>query len=129
VAARAFVNGLFAVALLGMAASAACSKPPVDPLQLERGTLTVSNQSAREWTHVEIWLNRSYRVTAASIPAGTRFQAPLDSFVAGFGQRFDIKRMPVKDLRLTATLPDGQPLELKKVFTASGLAGAFGGTR
>jgi hypothetical protein len=35
----------------------------------------------------------------------------------------------VRDLRLTATLPDGKPLELKKQFEASGLAGAFGGGR
>jgi hypothetical protein len=112
-----------------MAAGAACSKPPVDPMQLERGMLTVSNQSSREWTHVEIWLNRSYRVTVASIPAGTTFQVPLDAFVAGFGQRFDPRHAQVRDLRLSAALPDGQPLELKKAFTTSGLAGALGGKR
>lgn len=115
--------------MLAVAAAAACSKAPADPLQLERGTLTVINASAQEWTHVEIWLNRSYRVTVASIPAGTRFQVPLDSFVAGFGQRFDPKHTQVQDLRLTATRPDGQPLALKKAFTASGLAGALGGKR
>jgi hypothetical protein len=111
------------------AAGAACSKPPADPMQLERGTLTVSNRSSHEWTHVEIWLNRSYRVTVASIPAGTTFQVPLDAFVAGFGQRFDPRHAQVQDLRLSATLPDGQPLELKKAFTTSGLAGALGGKR
>jgi hypothetical protein len=107
----------------------ACSKPPADPLQLERGILTVSNQSAQNWTHVEIWLNRGYRVTAESIPAHTRFQVPLNSFVAGFGQRFDPGHMQVTDLRLSATLPDGQPLGLTKAFTASGLPGALGGKR
>jgi hypothetical protein len=91
--------------------------------------LTVSNQSKQEWTHVEIWLNQNYRITVPSIPPGTRFQAPLDSFVAGFGRRFDPKHTQVKDLRLNATLPDGHPLEVKKAFTASGLAGAVGGTR
>jgi hypothetical protein len=114
------------VAMLG---GSACSKPAPDPLQLDGNLLTVDNQSGQNWTGVEIWLNRNYRITASSIPAGTRFQAPLNSFVAGFGQRFDFKRMQVRDLRLTAKLPDGQPLELKKTFTESGLRGAVGGKR
>lgn len=128
-AARALVNGPLVGAIIAIAAAAACSKPAVDPLQLERGTLTVSNLSTQDWTHVEIWLNRSYRVTVASIPAGTRFSVTLDSFVAGFGQRFEPKHTMVKDLRLSAARPDGQPVELTKAFTASGLAGALGGTR
>ena len=109
--------------------AAACAGRPIDPLQLDRNILTVANRSSRDWTNVQIWLNTHYRVTAASIPAGGRFQAPLDGFVAGFGQRFDFKRMQVRDLRLTATLPDGQPLELKKAFAAPGIAGALGGKR
>ena len=90
--------------------------------------LTVNNQTSHEWTHVEIWLNTYYRVTTPSIPAGSRFQAPLDVFVAGFGQRFDFRRAQVRDLRLSARLPDGQPFELKKQFDdAGGLAGALRG--
>ena len=125
--ARRLVCGTAIVATLLLAL--ACSAPPVDPLQLDRNILTVNNRSSRDWTNVEIWLNTSYRVTAASIRAGSRFQAPLDGFVAGFGQRFDFKRMQVRDLRLTATLPDGQRLELKKAFAAPGIAGALGGKR
>ena len=109
--------------------AAGCSKPPADPLQLDRNILTVDNRTSTDWTNVEIWLNYYYRVTVRSIPKESRFQAPLDTFVAGFGQRFDFRRMQVRDLRLTATLPDGKPLELKKQFEASGLAGAFGGGR
>jgi hypothetical protein len=108
---------------------AACSSPPVDPIQLDRNLLTVDNRSGQEWSHVEIWLNSSYRVVPGTIPAGGRFQVPLDAFVAGFGQRFDFKRMQIKDLRVTATLPNGQPLKLKKEFQASGVAGALGGKR
>jgi hypothetical protein len=108
---------------------AACSRPPLDPLRLEGNLLTVDNQTANDWSQVEVWLNTYYRVTTATIPAGSRFQTPLDAFVAGFGQRFDFKRMQVKDLRLTAKLPAGEPLELKKQFQASGLAGALGGKR
>jgi hypothetical protein len=66
-------------------------------------------------------------VTTSTIRAGSRFQAPLDVFVAGFGQRFDLRRMPIRSLKLTATLPDGQPLELNKKFQSGGLAGALGG--
>ncbi len=35
--------------------------------------------------------------------------------------------MQVRDLRLTAKLPDGAPLEMKKEFSAKTLADAFKG--
>jgi hypothetical protein len=117
-------SAIAAVALL-----TACSRPRRDPLQLESNRLTVENQSSHDWTGVEIWLNTYYRATTPSIPAGGRFQVGLDSFVAGFGQRFDVHRAHVSDLRLRAKLPDGKPFELKKQFTASGLAGVLGGKR
>ena len=79
--------------------------------------LTVSNQSSTDWTNVEVWIEHG---TTASrhrpCAPGSRFQAPLDTFVAGFGQRFDFHRMQIRDLRLTAKLPDGTPFELKKRF-------------
>jgi hypothetical protein len=106
-----------------------CTKAAPDPLQLDRNRLTVDNRSSSDWNNVEIWLNTQYRVTTSSIPAHSRFQVPLDTFVAGFGQRFDFRRAQVVDLRLTAKLPDGTPLQLKKQFSASGLAGYFGGKR
>jgi hypothetical protein len=114
-----------AAALLAGALATGCAGRPPEPLQLDRNILTVDNRTREDWSHVEIWLNTYYRVTWASIPAGGRFQAPLDTFVAGFGQRFDFHRAQVHDLRLTATLPDGRPLEIKKAFAASGL-GALG---
>ena len=118
-----------AVLLLGsvLACGPACRTPTPDPMTLEGNLLTVDNRTSRDWTNVEVWLNYHYRVTARTIPAGGRLQAPLDMFVAGFGQRFDFKRQQVRDLRLTAKLPDGQPMELKKQFEAGGLAGALGG--
>ena len=112
--------------------TAGCRTIPAEPLKLERNMLTVDNRSKQDWIGVEIWLNTYYRVTTKSIPAGSRFQAPLDTFVAGFGQRFDFRRAQIKDLRLTAKLPDGKPLEVKKPFVVNGLAGvlgAFGGKR
>lgn len=88
--------------------------------------LTVDNQSANEWKNVEIWLNTYYRIKTDSIPSKSRFQAPLDAFVAGFGQRFEFRRMQIKDLKLNATLPDGTPLEIKKDFAVGGLGALKG---
>ncbi len=120
---------LLGVALITVLATAGCRSVPVEPLQLERNMLTVHNTSSSDWSNVEVWLNTYYRVTTASVPAGGRFQAPLDTFVAGFGQRFDFHRAQIKDLRLTAKLADGKPIEIKKQFEKGGLAGALGGTR
>jgi len=118
------------VAVAIASAAAGCStKRPEEPLKLEGNLLTVDNRSSKEWTAVEIWLNTHYRVTTNSIPAGGRFQVPLDAFVAGFGQRFNFKRQQIVDLRLAAKLPDGTPLELKKQFEAGGLAGMLGRKR
>ena len=110
-------------------AAAACSKAAPEPLTLERNMLTVENSTNDTWNDVEIWLNTYYRATAPFIAAHGRFQAPLDAFVAGFGQRFDYRRMQVHELRLTAKRSDGKPLEIKKDFAAGGLAGAFGGKK
>jgi len=120
---------LLAAAAIVVSLTAACSGPEPEPMTLEPNRLTVDNRSSTDWTNVEIWLNTYYRVTTPSILAHQRFQAPLDVFVAGFGQRFDYRRMQVKDVRLTAKLPDGKPFELKKQMTAGGLAGVLGGKR
>ena len=112
-----------------VAALVSCRNVPSEPLKLDGNRLTVDNRSGRDWSNVEIWLNTYYRVTVPSIPANGRFQTPLDNFVAGYGQRFQFRRMQIHDLRLTAKLPDGSPLEIKKDFAASGLAGALGGKR
>jgi hypothetical protein len=112
---RALAIGLVVVAAAG------CGGPPQEPLKLDGNMLTVDNRTSEEWQHVEIWLNTYYRVTADSIPPNGRLQTPLDNFVAGFGQRFEFRRMQVKDLRLKAKRPDGTPFELKKEFVTGGL--------
>jgi hypothetical protein len=101
----------------------------VEPLTLEGNMLTVENRSSNDWNDVEIWLNRNHRVRTRSIAAGGRLQIPLDTFVAGFGQRFDYRRTQITDLRLTAKLADGSPIEVKKEFVVGGLEGALGGKR
>jgi hypothetical protein len=126
---RAPAAALVGTLIVAGAAIAACYTPVDEPLKLERNMLTVDNRSREDWNRVEIWLNTYYRITTPAVRAGSRFQAPLDTFVAGYGQRFDFRRAQVKDLRLTATLPDGKPLEIRKQFDVGGLAGALGGKR
>jgi hypothetical protein len=110
--------------------AAGCRQPPpVEPLKLDGNMLTVDNRSSNDWTDVVILLNKNHSVRAASIPAGGKLQVPLDTFVAGFGQRFNYRRTQITDLRLKAKLPDGSPLELKKEFDVGGLAGVLGGKR
>jgi len=123
------MRALIVAVAIAVTAAGCSTKRPEEPLKLEGNLLTVDNRSSKEWTAVEIWLNTHYRVTTNSIPAGGRFQVPLDAFVAGFGQRFNFKRQQIVDLRLAAKLPDGSPLELKKQFEAGGLAGLLGGKR
>ena len=117
------------LAALVAIACAGCYKAPEEPIRLEGNMVTISNVSKDEWTHVEIWINQQFRMITPSIPPGKRFQATLDTFVTGFGHRFNFKSMQVKDVRLMAKLPDGKPVELKMPFYAGGLEGAFGGKR
>jgi hypothetical protein len=100
-----------AVAILGLAS---CVDIPPDPLQLDRGVLTVDNHTSSDWKDVEIWINQYFRVTVPTIAARSRFQVPLDSFVSGYSQRFDVHKAVIKDLRLTAKQPDGTPVLIKK---------------
>jgi hypothetical protein len=110
--------------LLAVASTAAsCYKAPLEPLRLDGNMLTVDNQTSTDWNDVEIWVNTHYRVITKSVPAHSRFQAPLDTFVEGFGHRFDFKRQQVRDVRMNAKLPDGKPIELKMPFTVDGLGG------
>jgi hypothetical protein len=103
-----------------------CSKKIVAPLQLDAGRLTVTNTTKSDWTHVEIWVNRQYRLTTDSIPAGQQLQTPLSIFIEAYGQRFDFKRQQITDLRLSAKLPSGEPVDIRMDFKGNGLAGLAG---
>jgi len=107
-----------ALAIVGLAG---CAEIPPDPLQLDRGMLTVTNSTPRDWNGVEIWINRYYRVTVPTIAARSRFQVALDSFVSGYSRRFDIHKAVITDLQLTAKQPDGTPVLIKR-DSATGLA-------
>jgi hypothetical protein len=112
---------LSAILLCVALASACSSAPPLEPMTLKGGMLTVDNRTSENWANVEVWLNTHYRMQFRDIPAGGRMQAPLDFFVAGFGQHFSFNKQQVRDLRLTAKLPDGTTFESKKQFELDGL--------
>jgi len=116
-----------AVVLAALTSAIACHDKPKDPITLDGSFVTVDNRTKDEWRSVEVWLNHYYRATAPSIPAGSRFQAPLSVFVDSYARRFDFKSMQIRDVRLTATLPDGKPLELQKSFQSIGLEHTLGG--
>jgi hypothetical protein len=103
-----------------------CSKRVAVPLQLDAGRLTVTNTTKDDWTHVEIWVNRQYRLTVESIPAGQQLQAPLSIFIEAYGQRFDFKRQQIRDLRLSAKLTSGEPVDVRMDLKGNGLAGLAG---
>jgi hypothetical protein len=113
--------------VLALAAAGACSDAPREVLRLNSGTLTVDNQSDEEWRSVEIWVNNYYRALVPSIAAHGVFQVRLDSFVSGYGQRFDRDHAPVTDLRLKAKRANGDTFEVKKDFQGNPLQDALGG--
>src|SRR5438552_18828992 len=114
-------RALFVAVGMVIATGAGCVDIPPDPLQLDRGMLTVNNHTRSDWQDVEIWINQYFRVTVPTIAARSRFQVPLDSFVSGYSQRFDVHRAVIKDLQLTAKQPDGTPVLITREPTA-GLA-------
>ena len=114
-----------AMLIVVSAVGAACSQPLPEPMSLKGGTLTVDNRTTQNWTNVEVFLNTHYRMQFRDIPAGGRMLSPLNFFVAGFGQHFDFNRQQVRDLRLTAKLPDGTTFESKKAFELDGLDGVL----
>ena len=115
------------IPLLALALAGACSSPPSRPIEVQRNLLRVDNKTPRDWLNVEIWINRQYRITVPRIAARSRFTTTLDVFVAGFGQRFDIRRQRIEDLRLKAHEADGTLVDLRFEGQKSGLAGALEG--
>jgi hypothetical protein len=114
------------ILILATTAWSACSTRTIDPLRLDANRLIVNNRTSDDWNHVEIWVNRQYRVAVPKILAGQRYDAPLNEFLEGYGHRFNFARQQINDVRLSATLPDGQPVALRLDFHASGLAGLSG---
>jgi hypothetical protein len=113
--------------LFATAATAACARRDTPTFRLDGRRLTVTNTTSDDWTDVEVWLNTYYRVTAPSLVAGGRMDVPLDTFVAGFGQRFDFGKAQIVEVHLTAKRPDGQQVTIKMPFEKNGLSNALDG--
>ena len=101
---------LVGAALMLAASPLGCSDPP-ERLDLEGRTITVFNDSGETWKGIEIWVNDHYRVTRDAIAPGEKFTVQLESFVAGFGQRFPANQM-VNGIEVTATDASGDPIKL-----------------
>jgi hypothetical protein len=114
-----------ALVAAGLTAGCASSERPV--LQLDGARLTLYNDSDEAWHDVEVRLNHHFRITPEDMPPQQVVHAPLDIFVAGYGQRFNFKTMQITDLRLKAKRPNGEPFEVPYEFNRGGLEGALGG--
>ena len=117
--------------VFGAAAMCACTiaghDTPKEPITLESDFVTVDNRTSQEWRNVEVWVNHYYRTTAASIPAGSRLRTPMSRFIDSYSRPFDFRKAQIRDVRLTATLPDGKPMEIVKSFQEIGLERTLGG--
>lgn len=87
-------------------AAMAC-RPPIEPIDVAANRIAVTNTTRERWQDVEVWVNDHYRTTAPRLDPGGVLIAPLSNFVAGFGQRFDVARQPVRGVEVTARTPEG----------------------
>lgn len=99
------------LALVALVAGWACGEDR-SPIVIERHQVTIENQTRHRWSNVEIWLNDHYRVTAPTLEPGGRLNVPLDTFVAGFGQRFDRRRQTPSGIEVTARTDAGETIRL-----------------
>jgi hypothetical protein len=99
------------LAALASVLAGAC-REPIAPLVVDAHEVVVTNTTASAWTGLEIWVNDHYRVTASRLEPDGRLHAPLDTFVAGFGQRFDPRRQTVRGVEVTATSDTGERVRL-----------------
>jgi hypothetical protein len=91
---------------------AACRDEPPEPITFVDRAIIVQNLTADEWQNVEVWLNNHYRVTKSRMPPGERFSIPYSAFVAGFGQRFNAARQPIRGVEVDATGPGGAKVRI-----------------
>ena len=92
--------------------AAGCSRVR-DPIQIDEGTVSVENQTTREWRNVVVTVNDHFRGGAARLAAGSRLAAPLAQFQTAFGQRFSLERQTVFKVEVTATDSSGEAVKLE----------------
>jgi hypothetical protein len=118
---------LLLAAVLSAVAVTACTERTRPALNLDGSRLTIYNDTDETWQDVEVLLNHHFRIQPQDIEPDGIVQAPLDIFVAGYGQRFNFKTMQITDLRLKAKRPNGEPFEVRYEFRKGGLEEALGG--
>ena len=118
---------LLGVAIVCAAVGMACTARSRPALNLDGNRLTIYNDTDETCSHVEVILNQHFRIQPNDIAPDGIVQAPLDIFVAGYGQRFNFKTMQITDLRLKAKRPNGEPIELRYEFRNGGLQDALSG--
>jgi hypothetical protein len=107
---RSFGPVLCLVTLVTVLGSA-CRKPP-EPIQVERGRVSILNQTPDDWVDVEVRVNRYYLAKAPGLKASGRLDAPLNRFQGGFGRYLDQNREQVRRIDVTARTVDGRPVTL-----------------
>jgi hypothetical protein len=103
----------FVLAVVVTAAiTAACTVEPPPVVRVRDIDVVIQNQTGSAWSDVEVWVNDHFRVTTSSLDTGQVFVAPLNAFVAAYGQRFDRHRQPVFGVLVTARASDGTNVRL-----------------
>ena len=104
---------VFAAVLLAVAVGVGGCGEDRRSITLESHQVIVENQTGDRWTNVEIWLNDHYRVTVRELLPGGRLTVPFDTFVAGFGQRFDRRRQAPFGIEVTARTERGGEIRIE----------------
>ncbi len=113
-----------AVLLAALSLSAGCSRPqPIEPLQLQGSRLTINNRTPDDWNDVQVVVNRQYRIAAARVAAGQRFDVSLDAFLDVYGNHFYYQRQQIRDVHLTARRAGGAAVDMHMDFHRGGLEG------
>ena len=105
-------SSLAALALALPLLAASCSQKR-DPITIADGTVSVENQTSREWRSVIVTVNDHFRGGTPRLGAGGRLTAPLTQFQTAFGQKFSIDRQSVFKVEVTATDDGGEPVTLQ----------------
>ena len=102
----------FLVIALVVVSLAGCSEEEKHPIVVTADRISVTNMTTATWTDVDVWLNDHYRAQARELLPGQRMDVPIGVFIAGFGQRFDVKKQAPAGIEVTARGSDGKPVRL-----------------
>jgi len=105
---RRVVSVVVAVALLAVPG---CSKPH-NAIDVRDNTITVENQTAREWRNVVVTVNDHFRGGAPRLAAHGLLTAPLSQFQTGYGQRFAVGNQTVFKIEVTAKDDAGEDVKM-----------------